>query len=430
MNSLGSFTMLGLREELIKRKDGTLERYCFFEAEDRSLEIAPVLTANSCESVQLEDGLYLSRKSTISGEGALKAFQVYESTPFTASSANELSTALENLFLSENYLVADSKGNIVYQQTGWIPSRPSKYSGLFPIPAWWEPGIWIDMLKPSQLCKITNPSQDILYSANDLVCEESAGMNVHMGTSRVERIRDLLTNSPSRHSISASKKLQSDAFSVFAQKLLTKLRSCKVQVFHGSCGDRMETWDFVVEDSEIESSIFESFHEHMLDHAFGSSGFGTHIWKHIFESTVTGAEFLHWFDQVLLQSEDTCRAAHSFFESCEVESMISWGEKHQYWMRNQFLMDVVAAQGHNGLFVSQLFETVLMKLGNAGPYHLPGARDVIAQSIPLQNSSFVFGQSWRFVTDLASDQVESMVLGGVSVSMIIAKPCLQLTVIP
>ena len=85
----------------------------------------------------ITDGIYLAlsvpnRNDEISIRQALLPF---------AKTVQEAKKLLPQSNLGSNYLLADSGGNIGYQQTGSVPLRPNS-DGLLPLPAWNSANLW------------------------------------------------------------------------------------------------------------------------------------------------------------------------------------------------------------------------------------------------------------------------------------------------
>lgn len=86
---------------------------------------------------EIVDGIYVAlrvpdRNDEITMRQALLPF---------ATTVQEAQKLLPQSNLGSNYLLADNRGNIGYQQTGSVPLRPTS-NGLLPLPAWKSENLW------------------------------------------------------------------------------------------------------------------------------------------------------------------------------------------------------------------------------------------------------------------------------------------------
>ncbi|HKC24615.1 MAG TPA: penicillin acylase family protein, partial [Thermoanaerobaculia bacterium] len=163
------------------------------------------------------DGLHLLRATAgrRSGPATLAACVALWRSP-TVRDAQE---ALEACALSANWVLADARGSIGYQQTGLLPLR--SHSGLYPLPAWEPDNLWQGFADPSLLARVTDPPEGFVASANDTWNAPGGphAVNLSMGDSRAARIRELLAGRTGL-TLDDMKAIQRDLFSRQADAIL------------------------------------------------------------------------------------------------------------------------------------------------------------------------------------------------------------------
>ncbi len=87
----------------------------------------------------LHDGLYLTRAWSAQRNGAAASLEAMYRLP-AARTVPKAQEVLRDVTISCNWVLADSDGNIGYQQSGRAPAR--RHSGLYPVPAWDETLAW------------------------------------------------------------------------------------------------------------------------------------------------------------------------------------------------------------------------------------------------------------------------------------------------
>ena len=123
----------------------------------------------------LSDGTYLTTKFGISVETDIVNSQLLGF--WNDKSALEAKKKLVRNSLGSNFLLADTLGNIVYQQGGMVPKRQNKYNstGLLPLPAWESDNLWKGYLKDEHYESIINPDSGFIATANDRIQAKGKG---------------------------------------------------------------------------------------------------------------------------------------------------------------------------------------------------------------------------------------------------------------
>jgi len=91
----------------------------------------------------------------------------------TASNWSEFSRGAE-LFdnPSQNFVYADTAGNIGYYLSGRIPVR-KKETAVYPYPGWREDSDWTGYLAPEEKPNIFNPASGLIVTANNNIMTEN-----------------------------------------------------------------------------------------------------------------------------------------------------------------------------------------------------------------------------------------------------------------
>jgi len=120
----------------------------------------------------------------------------------------------------QNWLYADTAGNIGYAATGRIPVRRSG-NGLLPTPGWTDEGAWDRFLDFDELPRSLNPPEGFIVSANNRVAGPGYPWMFTADWAppyRVRRIRELLS-SGGPFSADDVQRMQLDTLDVFARSL-------------------------------------------------------------------------------------------------------------------------------------------------------------------------------------------------------------------
>lgn len=120
---------------------------------------------------------------------------------------------------AQNFLCADSKGNIFYKSAGKIPIR--NYSNfLFPLDGTTTENDWTSYLSFDNLPEVLNPPQGFIATNNNPPIREFSNVvgNLWEPSSRAERIQELL-KSKTKFSVEDFKKFQNDVVSPYAKEI-------------------------------------------------------------------------------------------------------------------------------------------------------------------------------------------------------------------
>ncbi len=355
---------------------------------------------------KLDDGLYLTRAWSAQRNGAAASLESMYRLP-AARTVPEGQEVLREATISCNWVLADSQGNIGYQQSGRAPVR--RHSGMFPVPAWDEKFAWNGWVPPQDLHSALNPPAGYIVTANDEINPPGGPtvVNLPMGSYRVDRIRSALATND-KATIDDMKRLQRDLYSLQAERLLAVLDP----VLPDSPATlALRKWDRRYDRGSRAATIFEDLYSALLRKVFGEGFFGEAAWDAVVQTTCVLGDFYHLFDNVLLGDDPAwfgeagklavCGSvARDVLTNLDPTTVPTWGERQRLMMTNIF-------------FAGKL----PLWLGfDRGPIELEGNRATVVQGGVLRSHGRLttFAPSWRMVTDLASDEAFTVLPGGPS----------------
>ena len=393
---------LRVHEEMIRRKKGPPLRLCIFETDQGVLETEP-------EAGQVADGLYLARAWSCNAGGAAESMDAL-SRLWRSQTAGEAQQAVRSVSMSGNWVIADGEGNLVCQQTGRLPAR--KHSGLFPLPAWDADCRWQGFVPPEELSWICNPPEGILATAND--DQDQPGrpraINLSMGPYRAQRIRELLSEKKS-FTPADMERIQTDLLSTQARRYMAVLLPLLPDT---PSGRLLAQWDYRYDAASCGATLFESFYERLLAEVFGRGLFGVCDWEVFARQTCLLAVYFKPLDDAVLGDDpswfepqdrtQTFRRILAEVAAVPIDSVMPWGRTRRVLM-------------YNILFGGVLPQWLTRPLGiDHGPIQMEGGRATVAQGNVIQapDRLSVFGPTYRFIADLATDEARTALAGGPS----------------
>ncbi len=313
---------------------------------------------------------------------------------------------------AQNYIYADTTGNIGYYCAGSIPIR-RRGNGLIPQPGWNKNFEWLTSIPFEQLPHVFNPPGGIIVSANNKVVDK---YTYHISTYwepayRVQRIRELLLMKD-KFTIDDFKAIQYDQLSKHAQFLLPKIfevlprveqnTTLKAYFYHA-----LETWDLNLDAESVAPTIFEVFltrlyknifHDEMGDSLFYNFLELPNIPIRIADNLITkGAS--DWFDNIMTPEtresmQDIILASlEQTFDYLQAQ----FGETIYHWRWGNI---------HSLTFKHALGkQQPLDKLFNIGPLFLGGSYTSVNNAGYMPNKDdfhTLVGSSMRQIIDLSN----------------------------
>jgi len=390
------------RRETIRRKKHAPIDVVFYENEHGILECDP-------QQDPPEDGVYLCRAYSGQRSGAARSLAALAEIP-SARTVSQARAVLRNVSISCNWLVADTEGNIGYQQSGLLPRR--RTTGLVPVPGWWDDHAWEGLVPPEELTWMENPDAGFIATANNN--QNQAGMpqaiNVCQGSYRHERIAELLTDKP-KLSIADMQRIQGDLLSPQARRYMTRLRDLLPPT---PAGRVLAEWDLRYEPQSRGATLFEAFYHKLLHKVFGEGLLGPETWAALSGTTSLLGIYFQVFDEALLGTDESwfgSAGREAVFRQVLEDVLAIPEEQIEPWGRQREITM------HNLFFGGKLPKIVSRLLGvDHGPITLPGGRATIIQGqiFWAHGRQTTFAPSYRSVSDLGTNEVHTALAGGPS----------------
>ena len=386
-----SFTV---REEIIKPKKKNPIHLNIYENEHGVLEGEPH-----------ENGYYLNfawsaRKGT-AGKSINNLPKIAQAQ--NAAEAMEYFSGLS--FVSFNWAMADTGGNIAYQLSGLFPKKAENTSGLLPYLGWDESQDWQGMTSPDQNPKDYNPEDGLIITANQDLNHlgQIAPMTVPMPDYRADRIRELLEGQEGL-TVDDMKKIHYDRYSKQAEVFMEIIDPLLPATTNGGI---VKNWDRIYDSASLGATLFERIYLELLKLVFGENGMGVDAVEHMITETSMFAMLHGNFDQVLLKKAsawfgDDSRE-HIYQTAIErglKEPAVPYGQTRKIYIPNIF-------------FAGQLPKILGFDFG---PYEHIGSRATVAQSQMYKAMGYpaTFVAVYRMIADMDSDELHTNNAGGPS----------------
>ena len=361
------------------------------EIEIRWTERGPIITP-----IVIESQTPLSLSWTIyEGGRTMEAFYLLNK----ARNWQEFSEALALFDVpSQNFVYADTEGNIGYYLSGKIPIRAAQ-AAVFPFPGWKEEGQWQGFIDEDKKPNLFNPEEGYIVTANNKIIPDGFPYYVSFDWDipfRADRVRELLLQKE-KHSIESFKIMQNDVYTKEGEAFLPVFKD--VEETDDNAGEALrllKDWDLRMSSGK-EPALFEAFinifHAEVFKDELGEN-FGD--FDPSFRRKKAGILRLlsdphsSWYDNTetpqVENREDIVRIslekAHDTLEK-------KYGPPDDWdWMRF-----------HSIRFRHSLGEVPLFRFLNRGPYPLDGHAYTIRASFPAFGTSS--GSSYRQIIDLS-----------------------------
>lgn len=380
------------RREIVKRKKRSDVTLTIHENDHGILDGDPAIA-----------GIYLATKwaAAKSGEISLSAILAMWDVETTRD-------AMDTLGKSEagwSFVIADKNNDIGFQMSGLVPKRRPGISGFVPLPGWLAQNDWQGLVSVADMPRIYNPPNSFFATANqDLNAFGVARpINMPMGNYRARRITQLI-ESNDNHRISDTQAMHYDVRSIQAELFMEIL----TPLLGASENERiLKQWDYCYSLDSTGAFLFEAFYKNLLSEVFGANGFGTQTIHFLDRQTSTFVDFYQNFDRVLLCKESPWFGDRSRQEIYRSALMPILDQKAKPWKTNQQItLKHILFDGKLPGFLGF----------DKGPVAVPGGRATIHQGQIYRDAGrdTSFAPSFRFVTELNSDQLHTNMAGGPS----------------
>ncbi len=305
----------------------------------------------------------------------------------------------------QNVVYADVDGNIGYWTAAKIPVR-GKQNPTLPLPGWSTEFEWKGFISFEKLPKLWNPKEGFIATANNKITENQPFFisNLYMPPSRIERIKELLTNNK-KFSVEDFKNFQSDYTSPHAKSITEVLiESCKNFNDTITAFQYLQNWDYKHRPTDIASAIFNMFFVKLLHNIFMDEMGSELLEDYIFFSAlpIIAVDGLiksansSWFDDINTEEIETRDDIFrkSFTEAIdELEKKLGPEMKNWQWGK---LHTVTFAHPFGS-------RPPLDKVFNIGPFPVGGSMSTINNGEYKFNKPFRnhVGPSTRLIMDLS-----------------------------
>ena len=190
----------------------------------------------------------------------------------TASNWDEFRSALSKWDVpGQNFVYADTAGNIGYQATGRIPVRGGG-TGSLPVEGWTGEGEWTGYIPFDQLPTASNPSEGFVATANNQPYADGnpdAFPGFFGQPWRIDRIREVLS-AKDKLSLEDLQALQLDTRSGLARRAVPFLTAVQPDdVRARQAIERLNGWDGNMAADSVPAAIFEVTYNTVLSRTLG-----------------------------------------------------------------------------------------------------------------------------------------------------------------
>jgi penicillin G amidase len=161
----------------------------------------------------------------------------------------------------QNFVFADTSGEIGYLMAGAIPTR-AKGQALLPSPGWTGEYEWTGLIPFEELPQVMNPPQHYIVTANNRVVNDSYPHYIThewLNGYRAQRIRDLLT-SKAKLALSDMAVIQADQYALPAEEIVPQMMSVPPRTLLASQAQEiLRNWNYVLSPDSVGASLYTTF---------------------------------------------------------------------------------------------------------------------------------------------------------------------------
>jgi penicillin G amidase len=179
-------------------------------------------------------------------------------------------SALQDISISQNFVYADTSGNIGYHLSGWLPIRPAG-NALLPVDGTTSANDWTGRVPFEKMPALFNPPSGIILTANNQLAAPGYPWYItdyyDVGY-RAKRIEQLLTAKPVL-SVADIERIQNDTVSVTAQELAPYYINAASGEATPSTGTRdalalLKNWDGDMTRQSAAAAFYEATSAHLV----------------------------------------------------------------------------------------------------------------------------------------------------------------------
>jgi penicillin amidase len=170
----------------------------------------------------------------------------------------------------QNFVYADTKGNIGYTLGGDIPIR-AKGDGQLPVPGWTGEYEWIGVVPHADMPQRYNPKEQYAISANNRIVSDSFPHVIpgeYLNGYRAERIRQLIEQT-AKHSAESFARIHADRRSLPGLAIAALSgRLPTANPMTQAARDLLATWDGEITPESVAARIYANFRHRLVDAAY------------------------------------------------------------------------------------------------------------------------------------------------------------------
>lgn len=327
---------------------------------------------------------------------------------------------------SQNFVYADTEGNIGYQMPGRIPIRAGSHSGLLPVPGWTDEFEWQGYVPYEKLPSVFNPRQGYIATANQAVVspeyydwlaqELGAGRNYVFSQDwdygyRAQRIVEMLeANAP--HTIESYERIQGDNKLISATEIIPYLAALEFDDELTEARDWLLEWDYQFDMESPQAALYAQFWARLLENLFNDQLDDEKLEA---EDKAYGSDRDMWATALLLQDPD-----NAWWDNATTDDVIETRDDILLQSFQEGYNNTVAALGkdrekwkwgdlHKATFVSNPLGVsgvgFVERRVNRGPYAVGGSMATVNNTAWGVGSDEDFEVLWlpsmRMIVDLA-----------------------------
>ena len=320
----------------------------------------------------------------------------------------------------QNFVYADTKGNIGFASAARLPIRPSG-KGLMPLEGWESATAWTGFIPFDALPRQFNPPSGYVASANDKKTDDQYPYHITdlwEPPSRIVYLDSLLGRQDERFSVNDCERMQNDTYSVLARSLQPMLLGvCTDSVIGSTFGNRvreyLRNWNCRFTREDIATSIYQVFlvrlFRNMYVDEMGEDLFHdfcmlvnvpTRVTQRLLQ-TGTSA----WFDDVRTPGTETMDDILRKSAKDAIEELVfRYGDDTRTWRWGD--LHTVTLQHPFGL------KKPLDKLFSIGPFNYPGGSTTLMSGEYSLTEPFAVtvGPSYRQIFNLSDTSTYRSVL--------------------
>ncbi|MCY1015593.1 penicillin acylase family protein [Pyxidicoccus sp. MSG2] len=167
----------------------------------------------------------------------------------------------------QNFVYADSDGNVGYQSTGRIPIRAPGHQGTVPVPGWTGEYEWQGYIPFEDLPSSLNPPAGFAATANNKITSDDypyvIAHNWFPGY-RARRITDLL-EAGTKHTVEDMRRIQAETYSIPAELMRPHLLAMKpADDAQAKALAELAAWDLRFEVDRVGATVFHAWYIQVL----------------------------------------------------------------------------------------------------------------------------------------------------------------------